>query len=572
MRCQCELTFHQDASLSSDISISIKLRSADVQYSKDGATIIINGPKGHTINIAQQLAWVSTVFRISQGGQFARSEFMIHESKDANIFNLKLFGLRNVRATPRACWHPLFLNGVLAFGFPIRARDGEIGIEIPFEAMTYLAGISGPMEYGGGLILKGYSTIIFPKPLSPRSIDLGQTSCQWHLIYDRKPTPLPLSMLAGEESRALWPLMDLMSLVHKRTFLGCYKKVNIHLGTKDVSYDRITYSHTNPSRRKPEISGFSFTFALPKFGGPSATTNFTIPKRLSLTREEHSYEQILMYGSTMPLILYDTSDSDRRAWMVPALSVILHMCHIWASLQKKHFPTLEVAGLPYAEAVWDIGREAQKVCHESSGYKLYTSKDGGTPFTLKDLVHRYWSEIERVVGAEKDNSYSGGRLVGWDLMEIVTREPFSQLNEPSTREFKGNWKALASHPNMPVLFCQGLGDVIVPNIHTQKLCRIWESVPTQREYLTATVKCITHWSQRFSGPRYCSQLGRTSFWKLGPEDQLFADCSHDERSSCQRAQELVRNGSRLQSIDDLELQGAIIFGHRQTKKLHKQLR
>jgi hypothetical protein len=355
-------------------------------------------------------------------------------------------------------------------------------------------------------------------------------------------------------------------LAQERTFLGCYKEVHIHLGTKDMAYDRIGFSQANPPGRNPEFSGFSFTFSLPKFGGPSATANFTVPKRLSLTREEHCYEHILSYGSTMPLILYDTSD--RRAWMVPALSVILHMIHIWAFLQKKNFPALRVADLPYAKAAWDIGREAQEVIYEYSSLQLYVSKDGDKPYLLKDLVHRYWSELESVIGAEKDHHSSGDHLTGWNLMELVTRDPFSRAKAPATTEFKGNWNGLASDPNMVVLFCHGLGEVIVPSTDTQKLCRIWKSVPTKEDYLTASVKCIKHWSQRFSGPEYCSKLGHTLFWQPSPEVQPFADCSHDERSPCQRVQELVRKCSRLQSTDGLELQGAVIFGHRH-KKLQK---
>lgn len=560
---------HQEESTSLGIIISYKLWAGNVSNPKEKAVIFVSGPRENVTGIVQQLAWLSTVFRVPNEGNFARSEFIIHETGDSDIFKLRLLRLRDIRPISRACWHPLFLNGVLAYGFPVRAREGEVGVELPFDAMTYLAGTSGALEYRGGTVLKGYSTIIFPKPILPGTTSSNQTSGQWHLICDRGLTPIPLSLLAEEKGRALLPLTDLVFLAQQRTFLGCYKQVDIHLGTEDIAYDRIGFSHASLPGRKAEFSGFSFTFSLPKFGGPSATANFTIPKRMSLTREEHCYEQILSYSSTMPIILYDTSD--RRAWMVPALSVILHMIHIWAFLQKKNFPALRVAELPHARAAWDIGREAQEVIYKNSSLQLYQSKDGDKPYLLKDLVHKYWSELERVIGAEIGYRSSGDHLTGWDLMELVTRDPLGQAKAPANKAFKGNWDGLASDPNIVVLFCHGLGEVIVPNTDAQNLCRMWKSVPTEEDYLTASVKCIEHWSQRFSGPDHCSKLGHTLFWQPTPEGRPFADCSHDERSQCQRVQELVRKCSRLQSTDGLEPRGAIIFGHKH-KKLQKQPR
>ena len=131
------------------------------------------------IGVGQQLAWLSAVFRIPNEGKFARSDFIICETPDFNVFNLKLPQLQDIEAIPQACWHPLFLNGVLAHGFPIKPRDGEVGVELPFEAMTFFAGIIGPMEYKRGLVLKGFSTIIFPKSPPPLTTNSNQKSVQW---------------------------------------------------------------------------------------------------------------------------------------------------------------------------------------------------------------------------------------------------------------------------------------------------------------------------------------------------------------------------------------------------------
>lgn len=556
----------QEESSRRGTTIDCRLRLKDDSNVEERATIVVNGYREDVIGTAQQLAWLGTAIRIPKEERFARSEIAIHETKDSHVFTMELRPLRDIKASSQACWHPLFLNTVLAYGFPIRPRDGGSGVEISFEAMTYFAGIIGPLEYKGGVVLKGFSTIIFPKPLPSQTITSEPESVQWHLIYDRKPAPISLTLLADDTSRALWPLNELELLAQARTILGCYKDVDIHLGTKETAYDRVGLSETTFPRRKLEFTGLTFGMTLPKFGGPSAAVHFTKPKRQSLTREERSYEDILSYGSSMPTILYDTSD--RRAWMVPALSVIFHMIHIWAFHQKQDFPTMHISDLPYAKAAWDIGREAQEVIYENSNLPLYTSKDNDQAYTLKDLVKKYWIELEQAIVAEKDHKPSTDQLVGWDLMELVNRDPFSNAKKPSTREFKGNWNGLASDPNMVVLLCSGLGDVNIPNTDTQKLCSMWKSVPTEQDYLTASNKCMMQLFKRFPGQGFGSKLGHTLFWECGHDHTPFADCSHEDGSPCYRAQKLARKCNRTQAVI-LEQQGAIVFGNQQ-RKLQKQ--
>ena len=522
------------------------------------------------IRIAQQLAWLSTVFRVPEDGRLTCSEFALYATKESCIFQLTPLRLRDIRGNSAACWHPLFANGVIAYGFPIPPRDGEIGVEIPFEAMIELADIIGPVEYRGGLLLKGYSTMIFPKPLPSLSPGAGQKSAQWHLVYQTDDTLAMLSSVAQHGTRMLCPLDQLDTLVNARTFLGCYKEIQVHLGTDTAAYDRISSSNAKVLRRKFELSGFTLSFSLPKIGGPSAAASFTLPKRLSLARTEDSYEQVLSYSMKMPIVLYDTSD--RRAWMVPALGVILHMIHVWGFLRKTDLTTSYIPNLPFTTAQWDIGRAAQEVIYKHSDLELYRSKDNNEPYTLKHLVKKFWLEFEMIIAAEKDHGLSEtDSLVGWELMEIINRDPYSAPKEPSTKAFKGNWKCLANDPNMIILFCQGLGDIIVPNTDAQKICKAWQSVPKGNDYLTASTNCVVQCSKRFSGPENCSQLSRAAFWKRGDQDALFADCVHDEQLPCQRLQQLVKNlslkvGDTLQAIDNLERRGAVTFGHDRQKK------
>jgi hypothetical protein len=62
----------------------------------------------------------------------------------------------------------------------------------------------------------------------------------------------------------------------------------------------------NRRRQLKQGLGYAFRHQQPcqAFRGLSGTINCIILKRLSLTREEHLYEQILSYSSTMPLMLW----------------------------------------------------------------------------------------------------------------------------------------------------------------------------------------------------------------------------------------------------------------------------
>src|SRR5438034_1422270 len=74
------------------------------------------------------------------------------------------------------CWYPLFVRSVIAVGFPIRERKQGKGLEISPVVMASLAGVAFPVEYDGGLILKGLSTILIPaEPLD------ADGAVQWHL-------------------------------------------------------------------------------------------------------------------------------------------------------------------------------------------------------------------------------------------------------------------------------------------------------------------------------------------------------------------------------------------------------
>ena len=161
---------------------------------------------------------------------------MLYATALPTIFNLKQCRLEEVEHDANTSWHPLFATFVLALDFPIPIRNGEVGVELPLEAMVELAGVIGAVECQGGVVLKGFSTAVLPvstQSLPPADSD---NATLWRCVYGEKDDLLMLSSLAAFKDRRLIPLEDLDSLIRSRNFLAWYEDVN---ATSDEGY-----SHT----------------------------------------------------------------------------------------------------------------------------------------------------------------------------------------------------------------------------------------------------------------------------------------------------------------------------------------
>jgi hypothetical protein len=82
----------------------------------------------------------------------------------------------------QGCWYPLFVNPVIARGFPTPPREhNEVGLELPLELMAVLAGVRYAVEYESGLLLKVPLALCVP-------VKRHKNSIQWHFIHHDKPT------------------------------------------------------------------------------------------------------------------------------------------------------------------------------------------------------------------------------------------------------------------------------------------------------------------------------------------------------------------------------------------------
>lgn len=88
--------------------------------------------------------------------------------------------IQEAQVSTGQCWHNLFHHCAIVYGYPIPSRPGSEqrpGLEIPFGMMAGLVGAERITPFCGNLIVKGFSTLLFPT-----RYDNG--CMYWHLVHN----------------------------------------------------------------------------------------------------------------------------------------------------------------------------------------------------------------------------------------------------------------------------------------------------------------------------------------------------------------------------------------------------
>lgn len=304
---------------------------------------------GHLIEqLAKSLAFITAAIRIPVQGKIMISDARFVRA-GVNVYQLTCRRLQipfwGVKAT---CWLPLMSGAVIAHNWPIPdGRDEIKGLELPFSLMKILIGPTYPMRNQSGFFLQGYSRLLFPAQL------LANNCVQWHMVS----SPSRDDELACDTilNHGRNQADDLGALIGARTFIGFCGKINVNLGTS-ASLDE--YSVIGHSQSQNEAHPLDFLLSSGTLGGGykglvnmSATMSMSFGKTLSsaTVQPEIDYLDILRLASRRPLVLYDDHPHrGGRGWMVPMLSVILHMIHTLAAQERSRslYPRLHALGTP----------------------------------------------------------------------------------------------------------------------------------------------------------------------------------------------------------------------------------
>lgn len=513
------------------------------------ATIGCFAPNKMVLDLVDILTWLCASLRTSQFEGPSTSYALVRKYSSSWHLQLSitLADLEPKPPNPGTCWYPLMRRSVIATGFPISARDGEKGIEMSLEVMITLSRVFTTKVLDGKYYFVGLSTALVPTQR------FGSESLQWHfvqssserLFFSELPRRSVLTTIEFEEA-VTTPDMLIFQLSRRRHFLGWCEGSQITIGTEIGTYTPFFTDVPEPSD-KLQIQNLGANIGTSGMGifGAALTANFTISSN-RVSRDQIGslrFESILRSAQNLPYILFDVDT--KRAWLVPAICVILHMVHL--RTQKEY----NTSKAPYAQPDWNGGKAAFDTMIEHRKINLGV-EDNEDPYTLERMVQEIWLGLASCPQKPSTKHFFKDVLYAYELMDIVTIRRDIRLKKIEVDD-TGGWINLTQTVPL-VLLCRGIGEAVSLYPIGARTC--WSSVPTGSYLLCATIECLKALSDDIGGVPHILMQGRE--WNC--PGSLFEECVCTDGRVCSRLQQLVRTGQARIPSRPFSPSGAVIFG------------
>jgi hypothetical protein len=548
----------------------------NINATEEYVIVKAHGYREPVARVAQALAWLSAAVRDTLSEALAYSDVTI--SRNFDILVIRPSELQPFAQGGKSCWHSLFVRMVIAKGNFGRARRFGYGLEIDFSIMVHLAAVIHPVKYNGGIVLLGYSTLLFPT----KHHEDG--SYQWHLETSRD-CQIKLSTMNKKEwfkineDIAERELNNSVNLAGTKAFLGWCQVSKINLSMTELD-PNIPSSTVQEVGRKLEWDSVSLATSIGLHAGlaniaPSLSGTWKVKKNSYSHTRESNFGKIISEAKKDPLLLFDTSN--RRGWLVPKLCAILYMAHVYLRDARLQPPFLKA--LPH----WDGGEEAYNVFLHNGSEPMDPKQnclEKDNAFLLRNFVEDRWLYMV-FAGEELKPRGSTNSLEGLNLKDIALSKSGTHLLQQKLNNSDHSWDKFLGRIDM-VLFCGAVGEVIAPSPETQP-CQCF-GVPKGKDCLAASLECL----QRLAGGAPNSAAFEEMFPGLSCYrwDPAFKDCSTAKTtawSTCihSRVQYLRKNNKgEAEGEDESEdeegefgkfcSEGAVIIGRRSPKKIRKE--
>ena len=520
-------------------------------------TVNFIGSKEAAIDILQLLVWFGAAFQVSSSDQlqYSQSKLQMFENPMRGDGNFTV----NYEKSPvseQSCWFSLFNNPVIAHGFPVpKRRNSERGLELPIELMATLGGGRHAVDFEGGLVIKGHSVAFLP-------VEQYEDTIQWHMISNSDGTRLRYS--DPRIPRALQDV-DFESIRTKRAILGWSLVAQTLLGTTSFKYEDIDWTEAQEAGRSTRLSGGSFGFQSNLIG----QVNFALGAKDGrlLLFQNGPLEKIIDLAQKTPVALYD--HHERRAWLVPALEVILHVIHTRSRLNLYKLDEAKT-NISYSDENEGIsGQAGKRALMASKDQQLYEGTlPGEKAYCVRDAVLDIWSLLERMMERDAVITSAPGvvvrgtmrdKLYGWEFRALVENKSSFRQKEQVLEKTNGGWVDLVDDTDTIVLFGNGFEEVIKP----VPSCSAWKVLPKGRDYLAVGCPMLeTLYNEAGSRKTRSYLTSRHLQWHRGPT--LFERCEEISGCTCDRLQQLVYDSritfGRVSPPDQLPQDGCVIFG------------
>ncbi|KIY04043.1 uncharacterized protein Z520_00735 [Fonsecaea multimorphosa CBS 102226] len=526
---------------------------------KSGSLVTVEASRAKEMmrELVLMLAWAGAAFSSPPDDQniaSCRAELLFSDTGEITLS----FHKKSLSEDVKACWLPLFSGVSIAYGFPIHPRQEEVGLEIPLQILAALLGAVRPVEYQGGVVIKGFSSMIIP-------IEKRGEIVQWHLVAnaDREQRLSYRDGLARCPQRALVDQVDFECLQQTRAVLGWCSAARCLLGSHDANYKTIEYSSAMEAGRSLNFAGGTLGFQ--QFG--VAQLDFSLGPKDGKCHFQRTgpYQRIVSVAEKTRVVLYDTSD--QRGWLVPASEVILHMC------QHRHqIEPFEIGGSPVLlPCTRATGQSAKDILLSNASLDL--CDPSSEKYTLKDLFLNYWTLLEFLLdqNVRRDQASSNEMhmplhevLQGYEYMSVVDeRSPF-RTKQIALRRTCGGWPALARDVDALVLFASGFGDILRPleDDQSHHMCRKWRRMPKGQGYLATTIKILQDLYEVAGSRLDRKYLTSTHLRWVQGDSTLFGPCASPGafRCHCVRVQKIVQKSLFSHRIDTTGPPGPVLDG------------
>ena len=445
--------------------------------------------------------------------------------------------------TSSDCWKRLFPHGMVPGGFPVPSRDDAMqGLELSFDLMCYLCGLEYETSDASGLVLRGHRSLVYP-------VRKAGDCVQWHFQHlDFTDHSKPQEETINEHLKNVG-LDELQSA--GRHFLGLWATPEITLGTDRVDYASLTWSNQAEVRETMAKDGVEIggSIIFPKI------LNITLNKTYKIANCQRNiymvdFEGKLQSLANFPVILY--SPSEKRAWLVSYVSVILHLARARAHHQRTlgyYVPACTPAADGGSSALRTIMRHCREsVKRTSSGvYQDYVPPG----MTVQDYVNEVWAALDKVtLETCRAKRLFRNQIIGYEAADIAKLKTTLRMKRKDLGMFSNSWTPLLSEIKL-ALFYEGISDPIlaqpsgIPDTHCCSW--LWRQTPKGFDLLTASLPCLVYLSEHLNGSGPTKRLTEDYSWHCPGELQLLF-CDKKSRHVCNRLQEVRRLDWRSYNI------------------------
>jgi hypothetical protein len=439
------------------------------------------------------------------------------------------------------------------------------GLELSFDLMTTLAAVEYPTTVHGGVVLVGYHTALIP-------VLVKSSYVQFHLEVSEDRQINPFKLDCNQHLQGL----DWAHFKNMRCFVGWCDSALIKLGTASLP-PTVTYSGARTKEKSLQLSGvstgFQFVSAGPIQAGVNGQANFTFLSHRLHFRPASEYTKML-YDTAKDVVLI-SDVHNRRSWLVPKLSLMLHMAHVWFA-ENSGRSDININPIPFAEPHDDESIVIRAL--EGHG-DLAVCGQGNDSFKLRSLL--LGLSINLLASVHHKAESTSKVIYGFEFMDIILEPGRGTPMKEVKIETSPSWLVLANLADA-VIICSKLGEAIAP---AQGCCRSNEqcnTVPCGQDYLAAHLSCLDRFRSRAGkewfaldepnpGPLYQRKI----HWRVSGNP--FEVCGHKVQSkdTCWRGTNRLQNFDRKfvflskNSKEDhsgttgsrkLGIKGAVVFG------------